>query len=141
MEGVDIIYTTQICPFSKSKFNLESDCVNLVPLASPIECLLYLPNVRAIQYKLGPERLTRLGNSNILMLPVILPLLRFYIFLIHFLFRLILSFFLMLAFLFHFPLNHSFPSLYIYFPFLDRFRFSFFLYFFLTLAFRFRIYS
>jgi len=30
--------------------------------ASPIECLLYLPNVRAIQYKLGPERLTRLAQ-------------------------------------------------------------------------------
>ena len=38
-------------PFSKSKFNLKSDCVNLVAPASPIECLLYLPNVRAIQYK------------------------------------------------------------------------------------------
>ena len=38
--------------------------VNLVAPASPIECLLNLPNVRAIQYKLGPERLTRLGNSN-----------------------------------------------------------------------------
>ena len=34
-----------------------------------IECLLYLPNVQAIQYKLGPERLTRLGNSNVLRLP------------------------------------------------------------------------
>ena len=34
--------------------------------------LLYLPNVRAIQYKLGPERLTRLGNSNVLRLPVLL---------------------------------------------------------------------
>ena len=27
--------------------------VNLVALASPIECLLYLPNVWVIQYKLG----------------------------------------------------------------------------------------
>ena len=41
-------------PFSKSKFNLKSDRVNLV--ANPIECLLYLTNVHAIQYKLGPER-------------------------------------------------------------------------------------
>ena len=31
-------------------------------------CLLL--NVRAIQYKLGPERLTRLGNANVLLLPV-----------------------------------------------------------------------
>ena len=60
-----------IWPFSNSKFNLKSDRVNLVASASPIECLLYLHNVRAIQYKLGPERLTRLGNSNILRLPVI----------------------------------------------------------------------
>ena len=57
-------------PLSKSKFNLKSDRVNLVAPASPI-LLLYLPNVRAIQYKLGPERLTRLGNSNVLRLPVI----------------------------------------------------------------------
>ena len=56
-------------PFSKSKFNLKSDRVNLVAPASPIECLLYLPNVRAIQYKLGLERLTRLGTSNVLWLP------------------------------------------------------------------------
>ena len=33
--------------------------------------MLYLPNVQAIQYnKLGMERLTQLGNSNILRLPV-----------------------------------------------------------------------
>ena len=57
-------------PFSKSKFNLKSDHVNLVAPASPIECLLYLRNVPEIQYKLGPERLTRLGNSNVLRLPV-----------------------------------------------------------------------
>ena len=58
-------------PFSKSKFNLKSDHVNLVAPASPIECLLYLPNVRAVQYKLGPERLTRLIISNVLLrLPV-----------------------------------------------------------------------
>jgi len=55
---------------SKSKFNLKSDRVNLVAPASPIECLPYLPNVRAIQYKLGPERLTKLGNSNVLRLLV-----------------------------------------------------------------------
>ena len=59
-------------PFSKSKFNLKSDRVNLVAPASPIECLLYLPNVRAIQYKLGPERLTWFGNSNVLRLPLYL---------------------------------------------------------------------
>ena len=47
---------THLWPFSKSKFNLKSDRVKLVSPASPIECLLYLPNVRAIQYKLGPER-------------------------------------------------------------------------------------
>jgi len=58
-------------PFNKSKFNLKSDRVNLVAPACPIECLLYLPNVRAIQYKLGPERLTRLGNSKVLRLPVV----------------------------------------------------------------------
>ena len=57
--------------FSKSKINPKSDRVNLVAPAIPIECLLYLPNVRAIQYKLGPERLSRLGNSNVLRLPVI----------------------------------------------------------------------
>ena len=57
---------THLWPFSKSKLNLKSDRVNLVAPASPIECLLYLPNIRAIQYKLGPERLTRLGNSNVL---------------------------------------------------------------------------
>ena len=44
---------------------------DLVAPASPFECLLYLPNVRAIQYKLGPEKLTRFGNSNVLPLPVI----------------------------------------------------------------------
>ena len=38
--------------------------------SSPIECLLCLANVRAKQYKLGPERLTRLGNSNVPRLPV-----------------------------------------------------------------------
>ena len=36
-----------------------------VHLLSPIiECLLYLPSVQAIQYKLGPKKLTRLGYSN-----------------------------------------------------------------------------
>jgi len=37
---------THLCPFSKSKFNLKSDRVNLVAPASPIECLIYLPNVQ-----------------------------------------------------------------------------------------------
>ena len=64
-----IMYTTHLSPFSKSKFNLKSARVNLVAPASPIECLLYIPNVRAIQYKLGPERLSRFGNSNVLGLP------------------------------------------------------------------------
>ena len=61
---------THLCPFNKSKFNLKSDRVNLPAPVSPIKCLVYLTNVRAIQYKLGPERLTRLGNSNLLRLPV-----------------------------------------------------------------------
>ena len=46
---------TQLCPFSKSKFDLKSDRVILVAPASPIEFLHYLPNAQAIQYKLGPE--------------------------------------------------------------------------------------
>ena len=49
--------TSEFTSFSKSKLNLKSDCVNLVAPASPIESLPYLPNVQAIQYKLGPERL------------------------------------------------------------------------------------
>ena len=64
------LHIKHLWPFSKSKFNLKSDRVNLVAPAIPIECLLYLPNVRAIQYKLGPEMLTQLGNSNVLRLPV-----------------------------------------------------------------------
>ena len=44
-----------------------SDRFNIVAQASHIKCLLYLPNV---QYKLVPERLTRLGNLNVLRLPV-----------------------------------------------------------------------
>ena len=64
-------YTLYNAPFSKSKFNLKSDSVNLVAPASPIKCLLYLPNNLVIRYKLGPERLTQLGNSNVLRLPVI----------------------------------------------------------------------
>ena len=61
-------------PFSKSKFNLKSDRVNLVAPASPIQCLRF-PNVRAILYKLGSERLTLLGNSTVLRLPVSMLLL------------------------------------------------------------------
>ena len=61
---------THLWPFSKSKCNVKSDRVNLVAPASPIKCLLYLPNGRTKQYKLGPEKLTRLGNSNVLRLPV-----------------------------------------------------------------------
>ena len=63
---------THLWHFSKSQFNLKSDRVNLVtPAYSPIECLLDLPNVLAIQYKLGLERLTRHGNSNVIRLPVL----------------------------------------------------------------------
>ena len=65
-----ITRTTDPGPSSKSKFNLESDRVNLVAPSSPIEYLLYLPNVRAIQYKFVQEKLTRLGNSNVLRLLV-----------------------------------------------------------------------
>jgi len=61
---------THSWPFSKSNLILKSERVNLVAPACPIERLLYLPNVRAIQYKLGPEGLTQLGNSNVLRLPV-----------------------------------------------------------------------
>ena len=61
---------THLWPYSKSKFNLKSDRVKLVVPASPIEWLLYLANVRATQDKQGPERLTRLGNSNVLRLHV-----------------------------------------------------------------------
>ena len=56
-------------PFSKSKLNLKSDHVNLASPAS--ECLLYWPNLRVIQCKLRLERLTRLGNWNVLRLPVL----------------------------------------------------------------------
>ena len=45
---------THLWPFSKSKFNVKSDRVNLVAPASPIKYLLYLPNGRTKQYKLGP---------------------------------------------------------------------------------------
>ena len=68
---INIVFAhTYLGPFSKSKFNLKSDRVNLVAPTSPMEYLRYLPNVRTILYKLGPERLTRLGNSNVLRLPV-----------------------------------------------------------------------
>ena len=59
-------------PSSKRKFHIKSDRVSPVAPASPIECLLYLPNIRAIQYKLGPKRLTRIGNSNVQRLSVTL---------------------------------------------------------------------
>ena len=63
------MHPTYLWPFSKSKFNLKSDRVNFVAPASPFECPLYLRNIRAVQYKPGPERLTRHGNSNVLRLP------------------------------------------------------------------------
>ena len=59
---------TNLWPFSKSKFNLKSNRVNLVAPASPIECLLYLP-IDTV-HKPGPERLIWLKNSNVLRLPV-----------------------------------------------------------------------
>ena len=49
IEGYDVVSlkpvditseNTHLWPFSKSKFNLKSDRVNLVAPASPIECLL-----------------------------------------------------------------------------------------------------
>ena len=40
------------------KLTLKSDRANFVAAASTIEGLLHLPNVRATQYKLEPERLT-----------------------------------------------------------------------------------
>ena len=48
-QGKKLIYSTHTqfpWPFSKKKINLKSDRVNLVAPASPIECLLSLPNVR-----------------------------------------------------------------------------------------------
>ena len=45
---------TQICPFSKSKFSIFSLTASTLG-----------------KYKLRPERLTRLGNSNVLRLPVL----------------------------------------------------------------------
>ena len=50
-------YLTHLWPFSKSKFNLKSVRVNLVAPVSPIKCLPYLPNVRAIRYKLDRKGL------------------------------------------------------------------------------------
>ena len=46
-----------------------SDRANLFAPASPVDCLFLQPDVRAVQYKLEPERLTRIGNSNVLRLP------------------------------------------------------------------------
>jgi len=57
-------------PSVKVNLTPKSDLVNLVAPASPIKRLLYLLNVRVIQFKLGPERLTRLRNSNVLRPPV-----------------------------------------------------------------------
>ena len=66
---------THLSPFYKSEFKLKSGRVNLVSPASPID----LPFVQTIQYKLGPERLTRIGNSSVLRLPVaiVFPLNKF----------------------------------------------------------------
>ena len=56
---------THLWLFSKIEFNLKSDPVNRLVLLSV--CFIY-PISGAIQYKLGPERFTRLGNSNVLRL-------------------------------------------------------------------------
>ena len=53
------ICSTHHWPCSKSKFNLKSDRVNLVDLVSPSDTV-----------QTGTERLTRLGNSNLLRLPM-----------------------------------------------------------------------
>ena len=67
------VYTlhTHLWPFSNCKLNLKSDRVNLVAPAMSywVSGFIY-PMSEAIQYKLGPETLTRLGNSNVLQLPV-----------------------------------------------------------------------
>ena len=61
------IFYTYLWPFSKSKLNLKSDRVNLVAPALVLLSVCFTQcNARAIQYKLGPERLTRLGNSNVI---------------------------------------------------------------------------
>ena len=48
-----LVWVTHPWPFSKSKFNLKFDRVNLVAPASSFQCLLYLPDVRAIPYRRG----------------------------------------------------------------------------------------
>ena len=65
------IFYTYLWPFSKSKINLKSDRINLVAPACPIECLLYPMQCQSDTVQLlRSERLTRLGNSNVLRLPV-----------------------------------------------------------------------
>ena len=56
-------------PSSKSKFNLKSDRLNLLwhQLVLLNVCFIYPMSGR---FKLGPKRLTRPGNSNVLRLPV-----------------------------------------------------------------------
>jgi len=63
-----LIYT-HLWSFSKSKFNLKSDRVNLVAqrLVLLSVCFIYPMSGR---YKLGLKRLTCLGFSNLLWLPV-----------------------------------------------------------------------
>ena len=68
--SIDIITRVHDQILTITNFNLKSDHLNLVAPAIPIECLLYLLNFRAIKYKLGPERLTRFGDSNVVRLPV-----------------------------------------------------------------------
>ena len=64
------IWTNMILPIFLK--NLFLFLIHAPLILTHIECLLYLPNVRAIQYKLrvGPEKWTRLGNTNVLRLPV-----------------------------------------------------------------------
>ena len=47
--------------------SLKSDRVNLVAPASPVH---FVDPCQVVLYKLRSERLTRLGNSNVLRLPV-----------------------------------------------------------------------
>ena len=52
-------------PLVKVKFNLKSDRVNLVTPVSPIECLLYLPDVRGeVVLSTNWERKSLPGSEN-----------------------------------------------------------------------------
>ena len=65
-----VVLYIYLWPFSKSKFNLKSDCVNLVALPSPIVCLPVFASFTC--WPGGTVQTgTRLGNSNVLRLPLI----------------------------------------------------------------------